>query len=107
PKGLALAQANLDRARTSGRLIEGDVREPGVLPPGTFDMVYSLGFIEHFEEPSSLLASLTTSLRPGGVAITLVPNYGGVWGTVQRRVDPELLSMHTIYRPESLDAVHE
>jgi SAM-dependent methyltransferase len=69
-------------------------------------MLFSLGFIEHFDDPASVLATLSRALRPGGVMVTVVPNFVGIWGTIQRLVDAELLKVHHIYRADELDVIH-
>jgi 2-polyprenyl-6-hydroxyphenyl methylase/3-demethylubiquinone-9 3-methyltransferase len=106
-EGLALAQANLDRAGVTATLVKADVRDAHALPEDHFDVVYSLGLIEHFEDPSYLLSILSRVVRPGGILITLVPNYSGVWGAIQRYIDPGLLAVHTVYDHVTLDSIHE
>jgi SAM-dependent methyltransferase len=106
PRGLELAEANLARAGVKGTLIEGDVRDPDALPAECFDVVFSVGVIEHFDDPAAVLRVVSRSLRPNGVLITLVPNLAGWWGALQRKIDPAVLAVHTIYTPTQLDAVH-
>jgi SAM-dependent methyltransferase len=105
-RGLALAEGLLRRAGATARLVRGDVLRADTLPPGFFDMVFSLGFVEHFDDPSLILERFSKILKPGGALITLVPNFTGVWGRVQRRVDPEVYAVHRVYSPDALDAIH-
>ena len=51
----------------------GDVRD---LPfaDATFDAVYSMGTIEHFDETEHAVAEIARVLKPGGCAIVGVPN---------------------------------
>lgn len=53
--------------------VGADVRE---LPfaESTFDAIYSMGTIEHFEETEQALRELVRVLKPGGTAIIGVPN---------------------------------
>lgn len=73
---LRQARAAFDRAPgTRGRLrgTVGDVRE---LPFGdaTFDAIYSMGTIEHFDETERAVEEMVRVLKPGGRAIVGVPN---------------------------------
>jgi SAM-dependent methyltransferase len=106
PLGLAMLQANLARAHVSARLVQADVRDPNALPPETFDLIFSVGVIEHFDDPASVLRIIARSLRPTGVLLTLVPNLAGWWGSLQRRIDPDILAVHHVYTTPELDAVH-
>lgn len=40
----------------------------------TFDAVYSIGLIEHFDDPHDLVKEARRVLRPGGVSLWLIPN---------------------------------
>lgn len=55
------------------RAAVGDVR---AIPfsDGSFDAVYSMGTIEHFDETEQAVAEIARVLRPGGRAIVGVPN---------------------------------
>jgi SAM-dependent methyltransferase len=55
------------------RAATGDVRE---LPyrDGSFDAVYSMGTIEHFDETERAVSEIGRVLKPGGRAIVGVPN---------------------------------
>ena len=54
------------------RFLRGDALD---LPfdDGTFDLVYSIGLIEHFANPKPLLAQQFRVLKPGGIMIVQVP----------------------------------
>jgi len=42
--------------------------------PGSFDLVWNSGFIEHFDDPVSIVRDMARLTRPGGAVIVLVPN---------------------------------
>jgi SAM-dependent methyltransferase len=65
-------------------------------PDHSFDVVYSCGLIEHFDDPRALVAKHAALLAPGGVALIAVPNYGGVFGRIQARFHPENLTVHNL-----------
>jgi 2-polyprenyl-3-methyl-5-hydroxy-6-metoxy-1,4-benzoquinol methylase len=104
--GIALASENLSRAGATAKLVEADLFDGTPLPPAQFDLIYSLGFLEHFADGAGVVARIAEFLRPGGVLITLVPNFVGVWGAVQRGVDPEVYAVHVPYTPAALDEAH-
>ena len=49
-RGLELSRANLARKGVTAELIHGDVRDPKALPAAQYDVIFSLGFIEHFDD---------------------------------------------------------
>lgn len=55
------------------RLVRGDIRE---LPfaSGSFDLVYTMGTIEHIDEYRLAVAEIERVLRPGGTALIGVPH---------------------------------
>jgi SAM-dependent methyltransferase len=74
---------------------------------GSFDIVYSLGFIEHFENPYEILELISDLLKPKGLMITLVPNYNGLSGRVAKFVDVEMYKIHRKIRLEELKEWHK
>jgi SAM-dependent methyltransferase len=68
-----LARGAFDAGPAALRSAVGDVR---ALPFGdaSFDAVYSMGTIEHFDETEHAVAEIARVLRPGGRAIVGVPN---------------------------------
>jgi 2-polyprenyl-3-methyl-5-hydroxy-6-metoxy-1,4-benzoquinol methylase len=66
------------------------------LPPASFDVVTSFGIIEHFDDPRPVVQKHLDLLKPGGVALITVPNYGGVYGSLQRWCDAPNLKLHNL-----------
>jgi 2-polyprenyl-3-methyl-5-hydroxy-6-metoxy-1,4-benzoquinol methylase len=64
--------------------------------PGTFDLVFSAGLVEHFDDPREIVRTHVLLLRPGGRAVITVPNYGGLYGRLQLWFDPENLALHNL-----------
>lgn len=77
------------------------------LPPASFDVVSSFGFIEHFDDPKPVVQRHLDLVKPGGVALITVPNYGGVYGSLQRWCDAPNLALHNleIMNPSALTAL--
>jgi 2-polyprenyl-3-methyl-5-hydroxy-6-metoxy-1,4-benzoquinol methylase len=66
------------------------------LQPASFDVVASFGLIEHFEDPRPVVQRHLDLVKPGGILLITVPNFGGVYGRLQKWCDPENLSIHNL-----------
>jgi SAM-dependent methyltransferase len=88
-----------------------DLRREDVLktsfPRGSFDLVYSWGLIEHFDDPRPLVRAHLELARSGGLALIGVPHYGGIYGRLQASLDPANLALHNlrIMNPDALAAL--
>jgi len=79
----------------AGHVIEADVfADLADLP--TFDVVYSLGLIEHFTERVSIVDRHVRLVNPGGFLVLGVPNLRGVQGWFFRRLAPATYAGHVI-----------
>lgn len=73
---------------------EGDFfTEP---PSPTYDLVISLGFVEHFTDVTGVIARHGAWTRPGGRIIIGVPNFLSVHGTAQGILDAGVLGKHNL-----------
>ncbi|HEY7227659.1 MAG TPA: class I SAM-dependent methyltransferase [Nitrososphaeraceae archaeon] len=62
-----------------------------------FDIVYSLGFIEHFQDLNLVVKKHTELLKSGGILILGVPNLrAGIYRYLLRRMAPEVLDLHNL-----------
>jgi len=104
-----LARANLSGAGAAGRIICGDAFDPERHSDlvGRFDLIYSMGLLEHFDDVVDRITTLARYLRPGGRMITTVPNMRGFNWLMQRLGSFEILEMHVIYDRKRLTRVHE
>ena len=104
--GCQVGARNLELAGCAGRLVRGDVR---ALPfaPASFDLVFSLGVVEHFEQYAELIRAMAALVRPGGCLLTTVPNFGGWIGVARRHQDPATSSMHLKIREPNLQTAYD
>ena len=58
------------------------------IPEASFDLVYSLGVIEHFEDARSIVEKHLFLTKPGGRVVISIPNFGGVYGRLERYFCP-------------------
>ena len=61
-----------------------------------FDIVYSLGLIEHFDDPGSVVEKHLDFLNPGGILLLGVPNYSGIYHVVLHRLAPSIEKTHNL-----------
>jgi SAM-dependent methyltransferase len=64
--------------------------------PGSFDVVFSFGVIEHFSDPRPMVEKHFEMLKPGGTAIITVPHLGGGYGWLAQRMSPEGYAIHNV-----------
>ncbi|MFH1936908.1 MAG: class I SAM-dependent methyltransferase, partial [Bacteroidota bacterium] len=91
-------QATRDRFNQTGKEIQiferdlfGDVSD---LP--TFDVVFSLGFIEHFDDPLPTIEKHLALVKPGGILLLGVPNLDGIYKKVLRITAPSFEESHNL-----------
>jgi SAM-dependent methyltransferase len=92
-KGVDLSRENLAAAGVEGEIRQGDFFADD-LDLGEFDLVLSLGFIEHFDDVESAFARHVDFIRPGGRLVVGMPNFRGLIGGLQRWGDPSYLALH-------------
>jgi SAM-dependent methyltransferase len=90
-KGAALSRRNLAAAGVSGEVELGDFF---AVEPARHQLVVSIGFIEHFDEPEQVLARHLDFVEPGGRIAVGVPNFRGLNGAVQWLARPDYLAIH-------------
>jgi 2-polyprenyl-3-methyl-5-hydroxy-6-metoxy-1,4-benzoquinol methylase len=61
-----------------------------------FDIVFSMGFIEHFSDLDSIVGKHIELLKKQGILLLGVPNYRGISQIVLKRLAPQKLSMHNL-----------
>jgi SAM-dependent methyltransferase len=78
-----------------GAVIEADIFAD-VSADSRFDVVYSLGLIEHFSDRVAVVDRHVRLLEPGGYLVLGVPNLRGVYGWFMRRLRPTTYGTHEI-----------
>lgn len=92
-QGMAALRRNMQMLSIEPlELIEGDFF--AINPRPTYDIVMSLGFVEHFKDPLGVIARHVGWLRPGGTLVIGVPNFTGMHGFFQRLLDLSILRTH-------------
>jgi SAM-dependent methyltransferase len=90
-----LARSTLAAAGVDGTIIQGDFFRLR----GRWDVVFSAGVVEHFDDPEPVLRAFADLVAPGGYLVTDVPNLTALNGAYRRVLRPETFETH---RPISL-----
>jgi SAM-dependent methyltransferase len=78
-----------------GDVIQADITgDVAGLP--AFDLVYSLGLIEHFTDRRRIVANHARLVRPGGYLVLGVPNFRGPTGWFMRILGPDTYATHVV-----------
>jgi SAM-dependent methyltransferase len=91
PRGIEVLRQNLALLDVPGEVYEGDFLTMSF--PNTFDVVLSLGFIEHFADPMEVVKRQVDLLSPGGLLVLEVPNMRGLNRWLQ---NDDLLRRHNL-----------
>jgi SAM-dependent methyltransferase len=100
--GIDYSPTGVDTARwlCNGLGVQADIRCEDAMnssfEDGVFDLVFSCGLIEHFEDPAPMVAAHVRLLAPGGTALIAVPNYSGIYLKLQAWCDPANLAIHNL-----------
>jgi|GEM_PF-5967372 len=88
PAGCQLAQKNLELSGLNGTIVCEDVFNCKTIPKQSFDIVFSGGFIEHFDNVESVIQTHLDFLKPQGLLVIEIPNLIGLQGFLLRKLDP-------------------
>lgn len=106
PLGCKQAENQLRANGVNGKIYCVDMFSADCEAIGQFDLVYSLGLVEHFDDLGSVLNSLLRFVRPGGTLFTEVPNLASVHGVLSRIYQPAVLAKHQIITLKLLKNAH-
>lgn len=101
PEGCQALRANFISQGLAGTIICEDLFRSS-LPANYFDLVFSSGLIEHFDDQAAVVREHIHLLKPGGRLVLIVPNLLGLQGKVCRRLAPMLWERHRVFGPEGL-----
>lgn len=105
--GVRSCRAILERDGVSGEVVLGDMFAPPAALRGAFDVAYSVGVVEHFEDTTAAVRAVAELAAPGGVVLTLIPNLSGTAGTLCRVISPNVYRAHVPLSLRALRAAHE
>ena len=94
--GCEKMRENFDLLNLDATIYNRDILSDDLSDLPRFDIVYSLGFIEHFSDLDLVVERHLALLKDGGILILGVPNFLGISEPVLRRLAPRTLSMHNL-----------
>jgi 2-polyprenyl-3-methyl-5-hydroxy-6-metoxy-1,4-benzoquinol methylase len=106
PTGCARARALLGKAGVGGEIVCADLFDPPAGMLGKFDVVFSIGVVEHFPDTAGIIATCARFLQRGGRMLTIIPNMNGLVGALQRLLDPPIYRLHVPLAPDALARAH-
>lgn len=100
--GLDYAESGVEKCRAIFNALgmEANIHQADLfdhnLPLSSFDVVSSFGLVEHFTDACMVVKRHLDLVKPGGVAIMTIPNYGRFYGVIQKWCDAENLALHNL-----------
>lgn len=107
PFGCVRSRLLLQHAQCEGDIVEADMFNLPDNLKARFDLVLSMGLVEHFTDTAAAVAACATLAKPGGIVITTIPNLSGLIGKLQRRLDRDVYDKHVPLTREDLRLAHE
>lgn len=92
--GICKTQENLKYHGIDGKIYKTDLFN--FHPPEKYDIVLSLGFIEHFEKVDAIIEKHLSLLKLGGKLVLGVPNFKGINFLIQKYLNEDLLAKHNL-----------
>lgn len=93
PVGCEAARRNFELLGVNGEITFGDMLDESIVLP-RMDVVYSLGLIEHFDDPAAVAAAHLRFLKPGGTLVIGAPNLAGINKLLFNRLSPSVFETH-------------
>jgi cyclopropane fatty-acyl-phospholipid synthase-like methyltransferase len=100
--GCQQARAILKRENLAGEIYHADMFSPPQHLVEQFDVVVSLGVVEHFTNTSEAIKALKIFLKPRGLLLTSIPNHAGFLGWLQKIINRPVYDIHVILDKEML-----
>lgn len=93
--GCLKTKENYELLNIQGEIYQQDLFSENLNLP-LFDIVYSLGFVEHFSNLNPVIEKHLRLLKQGGILVIGAPNFLGINHWFLKRLAPELLSKHNL-----------
>lgn len=105
-KACEISRENLRIANVTGTIVHGNVLQRSAFEKESFDVIFSGGVIEHFDDPSEMIEAMVRLLKPGGCLITTIPSLCGINGFLWKW-DKESFDMHQRISVDQLTGIYQ
>lgn len=106
PQGCEKSRKILENSQVSGEVFQGDLFSPPPQLLQKFDLVYSMGVVEHFQPTEEVFNALSKLVKPGGYLFTEIPNMSGCLGSLQKWGNKAVYDIHVPLDKASLEEAH-
>lgn len=96
PVGCEMTRRNFDLLGLPITIYQKDLLQDDLSALPRFDVVYSLGLIEHFQDRQEVVAKHVALVKPGGILLLGVPNYAGIYQPLMQQLAPQRLAIHNL-----------
>jgi len=73
---------------------------------GNYDIVYSLGVVEHFYNTENIIEIFSKYVKKGGVLVTVIPNMCGLTGFLTKLMNKSVYELHNTIDRNTLKQAH-
>ncbi len=101
-EGCDLARQRLASENVNGKIICCDMFSKCETFKTQFDLVYSLGVVEHFDNLHHVLSTLASFLKTNGILVTTIPNLFSIHGILCHLWHPDILQKHVIIKMKDI-----
>jgi 2-polyprenyl-3-methyl-5-hydroxy-6-metoxy-1,4-benzoquinol methylase len=105
--GCSALRANATAEGMDIQTIHADMFDAPSELNGRFDVIYSIGVVEHFERLDLALECKRQFLRSDGTIFTLIPNMSGILGRMTAQMAPAVYEIHNPHTLKSFIEGHE
>lgn len=98
-KGVKIAKENFEKFRLNTQnIIQADFFDPNFEQKHKeqFDLVFSRGFIEHYDDVKSVVQKHLSLIKSGGYVIISIPNLSGVNKLIGKFLNIESYNLHNV-----------
>lgn len=101
-EGCRQAREIMKKEGVRGTIVHADMFNPPEYMKGFFDVVISLGVIEHFNNTVEAVRAHSDFLKPGGIMLSKIPNLNGPAGFLLRAINSDFHMTHVVLGPDEL-----